>query len=256
MFYEIKKVHFLNSQNTKLTGYIDFPAEGSPEHFAVFAHCFTCSKDLKSIGNINRSLAKAGIAVLRFDFTGIGESEGHFPDTNYSGYIGDLISSADFLQKNYKAPSLLIGHSLGGCIVLETANKLPSVKAVAVIGTPAEPSDLSKRLKKTREKAELEGSAETTIGGLKFKFKKQFFDDIERHQLEPYIKNLKKPLLILQSQADTYTPSENAELIFKEAKHPKSFISLDNIDHLMLKKEDALYVGELIAVWARKYLSK
>lgn len=249
-----KKVQFLNKQNTKLTGYIDFPPDSIPEHYAVFAHCFTCSKDLKSIGNINRSLAKSGIAVLRFDFTGIGESEGYFPDTNYSGYTEDLVASADFLERNYKAPSLLIGHSLGGCIALETAHKIPSVRAVAVIGTPAEPSNLSVKLKKTKEKTELEGTAETEIGGVRFRFKKQFFSDIEMHKLEPFIRNLKNPLLILHSPADSYTPIENADQIFLTAEHPKSFISLDDIDHLMLKKEDANYVGEMIGVWAKRYL--
>lgn len=249
-----KKIHFLNKQHIKLSGYIDFPSDSEPAHYAVFAHCFTCSKDLKSIGNIDRSLTKAGIASLRFDFTGIGESEGYFPDTNYSNYIEDILASADFLEENYKAPSLLIGHSLGGCAAIESANKIPSVKALVTIGTPAEPSSLSVKLRKIKEKAILEGIAETEIGGLKFKFKKQFFDDIEKHKLEPFIRNLGKPLLIMQSTADTYTPVENAALIFQAAKYPKSFISLDDIDHLMLKKEDAYYAGELIAVWAKKYL--
>ncbi len=249
-----EKIKFLNRNGQKLTGYLDFPLNKTPKAYAIFAHCFTCSKDLKAIANINNSLANAGIASLRFDFTGIGESEGNFSDTNYTGYIDDVLSSAEFLNTNYKPPKLLIGHSLGGCIAIESAPKIPSAAAVAIIGTPAEPSNLSEKLKKTKERALSEGTAETEIGGLKFRFKKEFFDDIEKHILKPFIKNLNRPLLILHSPADTYTAIENAGLIFQAAQHPKSFISLDDVDHLMLKKEDALYIGELIAVWVSKYL--
>lgn len=251
---QTEKVNFLNKNGFKLTGYLDFPNDKSPRAFAVFAHCFTCSKDLKAIANIDEIIAEHGIATLRFDFTGIGESEGDFSTSNYSGYIEDIYSSVDFLTENYEPPKLLIGHSLGGCAAIESASNIKSIKAVAVIGTPAEPSNLSVKLKRTKEKALSVGEAETEIGGIKFNFKKQFFDDIEKHKLEPYIRNLRKPLLILHSPADTYTNIENAGLIFKSARHPKSFISLDDIDHLMLKKQDASYAGGLIGAWAQKYL--
>lgn len=251
---ETEKIQFLNRNNLKLSGYLDFPPDKNPKAFAVFAHCFTCSKDLKAIANINESLTLSGIASLRFDFTGIGGSEGNFSDTNYSGYINDILSSFDFLKTNYELPKLLIGHSLGGCIAIESASKIHSVKAVAVIGSPAEPSNLSEKLKRTKIKAERDGIAETEIGGVKYKFKKDFFDDIDNHKLKEYITNLNKPLLIMHSPEDTYTNIENAALIFQAAKHPKSYISLDKIDHLMLNKKDAEYVGKIIAVWTDKYL--
>jgi alpha-beta hydrolase superfamily lysophospholipase len=251
---ETVKVNFLNKNGLKLTGYLDFPNDKNPRAYAVFAHCFTCSKDLKAIANINESLTNSGIASLRFDFTGIGESEGDFSNSNYTGYIEDILSSVDFLNKNYESPELMIGHSLGGCTAIESASEIPSIKAVAVIGSPAEPSNLSEKLKRTKEIAAREGEAQAEIGGVKYLFKKQFFIDIEKHKLEPFIRNLQKPLLIMHSPSDIYTNIENAELIFQAAKYPKSFISLDGIDHLMLKKQDAMYVGGLIAVWAQKYL--
>ena len=254
LFVETAKVQFTNNKGLTLSGYMDMPENGIPIAYAVFAHCFTCSKDLKAIGNIDFSLAKEGIAVLRFDFTGIGESEGEFSDSNYSDYMNDLISSAEFLSSNYKAPKVLIGHSLGGCIAIESAEKIPSVNAVIVIGTPAEPSKLSAKLRRTKEKAESEGIAETEIGGIKYKFKKQFFEDLGNHRLEPYIKNLGKPLMVMHSPVDAYTPFEEGKKIFETAGNPKNFITLDNVDHLMLNKDDALYTGRVIAAWVKKYI--
>jgi pimeloyl-ACP methyl ester carboxylesterase len=250
------KVNFQNKKGQRLYGYIDFPAGSESVSFAVFAHCFTCSKDLKSISYINSSLTGTGIATLRFDFTGIGESEGNFKDSTYSGYIEELIFASEFLSNNYKAPQLLIGHSLGGCVVIEAAHNLPSVKAVVTIGTPAEPVSLSAKLKKTKEGAEKNGIAEAEIGGVKYKFSKKFFDDIEEHKLEPYLRNLNKPLLIMHSPIDDYTPLEDGLSLFKAAKQPKNFISLDKIDHLMLNKNDAMYIGEVIASWAKRYIRK
>jgi alpha/beta superfamily hydrolase len=251
---ETLKIQFTNSKGLTLSGYVDLPEDKKPIAYAVFAHCFTCSKDLKAIGNINSSLAKEGIAVLRFDFTGIGESEGEFSDSNYSDYLSDLFFSTEFLSFHYEAPKILIGHSLGGCIAIESAGKITSVNAVIVIGTPAEPSMLSAKLRITKENAESEGIAETEIGGIKYKFKKQFFEDLETHRLEPYIRNLGKPLMVMHSPIDSYTPFEDGEKIFKTAGYPKNFITLDKVDHLMLNKEDALYTGSVIAAWVKKYI--
>jgi alpha-beta hydrolase superfamily lysophospholipase len=247
-------VYFFNKKRFKLAGTIDKPKSGEIKNFAIFSHCFTCSKELKAIANIDSALCKSGIAVLRFDYTGIGKSEGTFTDSNYSMYLDDLDSAFEFLSNEFKAPSLYIGHSLGGCIAIESACSNKAVKAVAVIGTPAEPSTLAKKLKNTRERAIREGTGTANIGGIDFDFKPEFFEDLEKHNLKSCIENLNKPLLILHSPVDTYASIENASKIFTAAKHPKSFISLDDIDHLMLKKEDAIYAGSLIAAWSSKYL--
>jgi alpha-beta hydrolase superfamily lysophospholipase len=243
------KLSITNKNGLKLAACLDSPEADSPKYYAVFAHCFTCSKDLKSIGSIDEALIKYGIAVLRFDMTGIGESEGNFPDTNFTTQIEDFLSAADFLKTNYKAPQLLIGHSIGGCVAIESALKLPSVKAVATIGTPSEPSHLSIKLRKTKARTLKDGIGETVIGGVKFQFKPQFWQDIESYTLKNDLPELNRPLLILHSPVDTYTPFENASELFKIAKEPKKFISLDDIDHLMLKKSDAFHVGDLIGTW-------
>jgi pimeloyl-ACP methyl ester carboxylesterase len=245
----IKNKHGLN-----LAACLDSPEEGRPRAYAVFAHCFTCSKDLKAIANINEALTKYGIASLRFDMTGIGGSEGDFTDTNFTTQIEDFLSAADYLKNNYKSPQLVIGHSLGGCVALESAIKLPSVNAAAVIATPAEPSNLSIKLKNTKARSIREGIGETDIGGLKFRFKPRFWDDIESYSLKKDLQKLDRPLLILHSPADTYTDIENAGILFRNAKNPKSFISLDDMDHLMLKKADACYVGDLIGTWFKRYI--
>ncbi|MCI0448610.1 MAG: lysophospholipase [Chlorobi bacterium] len=247
------KLSIHNKKDLKLAANLDLP-DGNVKTYAIYAHCFTCSKDLKAIININRSLTKMGIASLRFDMTGIGESEGDFSETNFSTQIEDFHSAADFLSKNYKAAKLLIGHSLGGCVAIYASLKLPYVKAISVISTPSEPSSLSRKLKNTKNRAIQNGFSITEIGGVKFKFKPQFFYDIESYSLKEELKKLKRPFLIMHSPTDTYNDISNAAELFKNAKHPKSFISLDGMDHLMLKKEDAFYVGNLIGIWAEKYL--
>jgi alpha-beta hydrolase superfamily lysophospholipase len=244
----------INRHGLKLAANLDSPSEGKPKAYAVFAHCFTCSKELKSIANINSSLAEFGIATLRFDMTGIGSSEGSFSDTNFTTQIEDLLDAAGYLNENYWAPSLLIGHSLGGAVSLCSLPQIESVKAVVTIASPAEPAYLANKLRNTKNRANLEGLAETEIGGVKFKFKPGFFTDIESYSLKPIQKKIETPYLIMHSPADTYSDLSNAEELFAHANQPKSFISLDDIDHLMLKKEDAVYVGKLIGTWSEKYI--
>jgi putative redox protein len=251
-----EKFFIRNKYGLNLAACVDFPDNKTPQNYAIFSHCFTCTKELKAIININTSLTDEGISVLRFDYSGIGESEGKFEETNYSMYIEDLISVYDFAKKEFGSIELLIGHSLGGCVTLETAGRINSAKAVVTIGTSAEPSALAIKLKKTKEKAISQGTAISNIGGVNFIFKSQFFEDLNKHTLKPFISNLNKPLLILHSPIDTYSSIENASIIFQTARHPKSFISLDNTDHLLLKKKDALYTGKLIASWAERYLSR
>lgn len=250
-----KEVKFKNSRGLFLSGKLDSPANDHIKGYAIFAHCFTCSMELKAIFNIDRALTKHGIAVLRFDMTGIGESEGSFPDSNFTTQIDDVLSAAKYLSEQFEAPKLLIGHSLGGSAILFASEKLKSIKALVTIASPEEPANLSIKLKRTKSRCIKAGIAEAEIGGVKFNFKPQFFADIESYSLSNLQKNIHIPYLVMHSIADTYSDQQNGLLLFERANQPKSFISLDEIDHLMLKKEDAEYVGNLIAVWAGKYLA-
>ena len=248
-----KKVTFKNNQGQTLNARLELPSS-APEACAIFAHCFTCSKDLNAVVNISRALTLSGIALLRFDFTGLGESEGEFSETNFSSNIDDLISASRFLEEHYSAPSLLIGHSLGGAAVLAAASDLPSVKAVTTIGAPADPDHVEHMLRDQLDQIKLEGSAEVNIGGRPFRVKREFLDDIKRRKLDRIIPELKKALLIMHSPQDQIVEIENARMLYEQAHHPKSFISLDGADHLLSKKKDSLYAGKVIASWAERYL--
>lgn len=249
-----RSVHFENRDGQKLTGILAFPPDQHPQHFAIFAHCFTCTKNLTAIVNISRALTLAGIAVLRFDFTGLGESEGEFADTNFSGNVDDLLDAAAYLDETYQAPSLLIGHSLGGSACIFAADELPSVNAVAVIGAPADPAHVKNLLKSGREQIERSGSAVVNIGGRDFKIKKQFLDDLENKPLKKIVRHFKKALMILHSPQDKIVGIDNAEEIYTAAFHPKSYVSLDGADHLLSNKDDSRYAGEIIAVWVSRYI--
>jgi len=251
----IEKIYFQNQDGAMLAAQLDLPNNGKPEAYALFAHCFTCSKNLKAISYISRSLVAEGIAVLRFDFTGLGESEGDFSDTNFSSNKDDLISAAEFLGKEYEPPKILIGHSLGGAAVLLAAERIPSTKAVAVINAPSEPTHLIIHLESKREEIEEKGEAEISIAGRTFKIKKQLLEDLEQNHMEGKIRNLRKPLLILHSPTDNVVGIDNATRIFINAKHPKSFVSLDKADHLLSDQSDSLYAGSLIATWVKKYVA-
>ena len=251
----LKKRYFKGSGGNQLSALLDLPADGRPEAFALFAHCFTCTKNLKSINHISRALTRERVAVLRFDFTGLGESEGDFADTNFSTNIADLVAAADFLESEYEAPKILVGHSLGGAAVLQAAGKIRSSKAVAVIGAPADPAHVMRHFKEHQETIALDGEAEVAIEGRSFRIKKQFLDDLGAVQMEKAVRNLKKALLIFHSPVDNTVGIDNAAKIFQYARHPKSFISLDQADHLLMNANDARYVGAMIASWVRKYLS-
>ena len=238
-----------------MSALLDLPADGRPEAFALFAHCFTCTKNLKSINYISRALTRERVAVLRFDFTGLGESEGDFADTNFSTNISDLVAAAAFLESEYEAPKILIGHSLGGAAVLQAAGQIPSSKAVAVIGAPADPAHVMRHFAEHQETIALDGEAEIAIEGRPFRIKKQFLDDLGAVQMEKAVRNLRKALLVFHSPVDNTVSIDNAAKIFQYARHPKSFISLDQADHLLMNAEDARYVGAMIASWVRKYLT-
>jgi alpha-beta hydrolase superfamily lysophospholipase len=250
------KLKIPNGRGELLSAVMDEPAESEPIAYAIFAHCFTCSKELKAIVNINCALTEHDIAVLRFDMTGIGESEGNFTDTNFTTQLADFDAVSKYVSVNYEPPSLAIGHSLGGCVAVYSAIKNRAIKGAVIIGSPSEPSNLSIKLRRTKQQCKSEGTAVRDIGGVKYKFSSQFFDDIETYHMQRDIPKLHKPLLILHSPLDTYSSIDNAETTFRNANQPKSLISLDDIDHLMLKKHDANYVGQLIGTWFEKYCSK
>ena len=250
----LQKITFQNNEGETLSGRLEMPADRHPHNFAIFAHCFTCTKNLLAVKNISRALTANGFAVLRFDFTGLGESEGDFEDTNFSGNVSDLIAASRFLETNYKAPTLLIGHSLGGAAALFAAAEIASIKAVATIGAPSSPVHVKHLFKSTLHEINESGKALVNLSGRDFTIKKQFLDDLENKSLATVVENLRKPILILHSPQDDTVGIKNAEAIYKAARHPKSFISLDGADHLLMRKEDSIYAGQLIAGWSQRYI--
>jgi uncharacterized OsmC-like protein/alpha/beta superfamily hydrolase len=249
-------VRFPNAAGQQLAGRLEMPAHGKPRAFALYAHCFTCGKDVRAAFDISRALAMQDIATLRFDFTGIGESEGVFADTTFSTNISDLLCAAEFMAKEYSAPQILVGHSLGGTAVLEAANKIKSCVAVATVAAPASPEHVARLLGSARNVLEQQGEADVMLAGRKFHFKKAFLDDLPKHQCREYVRSLRKPLLIFHSPVDKTVDISNAAEIFGAALHPKSFIALNNADHLLSNQADSEYVGLIIAAWASKYLGE
>ena len=251
----IHKVSFTNKDQEQLAGRLELPVNQKPHNFAIFAHCFTCTKNLTAVKNVSRELTAAGFGVLRFDFTGLGESEGDFENTNFSGNVDDLVEAANFLTKNYNAPTIIIGHSLGGAAAIFAADIIPSIKAVAVINSPSDPSHVRNLLQDSTHEITKNGKAKVNLGGIDFTIKKQFLDDLENKSLLKIVGNFKKALLIMHSPTDRIVGIKNAEDLYKAAHHPKSFVSLDGVDHLLSKKEDSSYVGQVIAGWATRYIS-
>ena len=252
---QFQKLYFKNPDGKRLAARLDLPLDEKPTAFAIFAHCFTCTKNLNAVVNINRALSMNGIAVLRFDFTGIGESEGDFSETNFSTNVADLISAADFLKEAYEAPRLLIGHSLGGAAVIQAAEKIPSAEAVSTIAAPAQLDGLFPFIDGPwLEKLEKDGETAINISGRDFKIRKQFIEDLKQNCMDEAIRNLRRPLLIFHSPLDRIVSIDNAAKIFTAARHPKSFISLDKADHLLSNREDSLYVGSVLGAWVSKYL--
>ena len=246
------KVEF-ESNGIKLAGLLESSDSDAVRAYALFAHCFTCSKDIAAASRISRALVALGYAVLRFDFTGLGNSDGDFSNTNFSSNVEDLVAAADFLRSEFQAPQLLIGHSLGGAAVLKAAQSIDEVIAIATIGAPFDAQHVSKQLGSDLEKISKDGEAEVDLAGRKFKIKKQFVDDI-RSQNNDHIAKLRRALLILHSPVDATVNIAEAEKLYVEAKHPKSFISLDKADHLLSRREDSEYVAACISAWASRFL--
>lgn len=248
-----EKASFDGAAGAKLAGALELP-RGRPVAYALFAHCFSCSKDIRAAREIARSLRAAGFAVLRFDFTGLGASEGEFGDTNFSSNVGDLLSAADYLRREFEAPSILIGHSLGGAAAIVAARLIPEIRGVAVIGAPAEAAHVAHQFEDRRGEIETRGEADVTLAGRPFVIKKQFIDDIARADVLDAASRLGRPFLILHAPRDQTVGIENAGRLFQAAKHPKSFVSLDDADHLLSNPADARYAAGVIAAWAARYV--
>lgn len=244
---------FEGANGHQLAARLDRPA-GRMRATALFAHCFTCTKDFNAAVRIARGLAQRGFGVMRFDFAGLGSSEGDFADTNFSSNVEDLTRAAAWLRENHQAPSLLIGHSLGGAATIAAAEHISEAVGVVTINAPADPSHLGEVLSAARDQAVAEGEATVRIGGRPFRLRKQFFDDIAEQPQARRVAGLRKALLILHSVADETVSIDNAAKLFQQAKHPKSFVSLDRADHIISRVEDAEYVAEVIAAWASRYL--
>ena len=249
-----RRVSFEGGGGETLAAVLESPAEGKPRGYALFAHCFTCTKDIFSARYVTAGLTARGFAVLRFDFTGQGASEGDFANTNFSSNVQDLLRAADFMRGEGIAPALLVGHSLGGAAVLAAAADVKEARVVATIGAPAEPAHVRHLLTGAVGEIEAKGEAEVLISGRPFMIKKQFLDDIEGNRLAGKIGNLNKSLLIFHSPLDKTVGIDNAAKIYAAAKHPKSFISLDGADHLLSDKRDAGYVSDILASWAERHL--
>lgn len=250
----LQKVEFNNKEGQTLVGRLELPADQHPHNFALFAHCFTCNKNLAAVKNIGRALTANGFGVLRFDFTGLGESEGDFEDTNFSGNVEDLVAAAEYLKKYHLAPTLIIGHSLGGAAVIFAAGDIESIRAVATIGAPSNPVHVKHLFKSSLDEIASSGIAKVNLSGRDFTIKKQFLDDLESKSLPETAKQLRKPLLIMHSPQDGTVGIKNAEEIYVAAHHPKSFVSLDGADHLLMNKRDSIYVGEVVSGWAKRYV--
>jgi uncharacterized OsmC-like protein/pimeloyl-ACP methyl ester carboxylesterase len=248
-----EKLEIVNKKGLKLQAHLELPANQKPNHYVIFAHCFTCTSSLSAVKNISRALTNHGFGVVRFDFTGLGRSEGEFADSHFSANVQDLIYVSDFMKANFEAPSMLVGHSLGGAAVLTAASKLDNIKAIATIGAPSTASHVKHLFSHGLEEIKEKGEVEVNIGGRPFKIDKDFVEDFDKTDLHSIVKNLKKPLLILHSPIDTIVGIENAEKLYHNAHHPKSFITLDKADHLLSNPSDSNYVGNIIGTWVQRY---
>ncbi len=249
----IERFQFTGSEGQHLAATLDLP-EREPVAYALFAHCFTCGKDVLAARRIAVALAAKGIAVLRFDFTGLGSSEGDFANSTFSSNVADLVLAANHLRQTRKAPAILIGHSLGGAAILAAAAQIPDAKAVVTIAAPSDPAHVTGLFADRVDDIRNHGEVEVSLAGRPFHIKREFLDDIAEHNLMMQVKDLHKALLVMHAPADDTVSVDNATRIFVAAKHPKSFVSLADADHLLTRKADGIYVADVIAAWAMRYL--
>ncbi|NKB46647.1 MAG: alpha/beta fold hydrolase [Legionellales bacterium] len=250
-----QKVTFTGALREPLSARIDWPVGGAPKAFALFAHCFSCGIDLSTVSRISRALSEENIALFRFDFTGIGSSGGDFANTNFSSNVQDLIAASQFMSQQFTPPQILLGHSLGGAAVLSAAEHIPSANAIATIGAPFAVNHVEHLFAHALEDIRQQGQAKVQIADRTFTIKKQFLDDLEQQTIVDKIGRLKRALLVMHSPVDEVVSIDNARRIYEAAKHPKSFISLDDADHLLLKSpKDSAYVARVLAAWSSRYI--
>ena len=249
----IERVTFVGGGGHELAARLDLPA-GPPKAFAVFAHCFTCSKDLKAASRIAATLTDQGFALLRFDFTGLGSSGGEFANTNFSSNLDDLVAAAAWLEREHRSPQLLVGHSLGGTAVVAAAAQIPSVRAIATIGAPCDPEHVTKLFQGALDQIAVEGEAEVVLDGRPFQVRQQLIDDLRAGSILDAAAAFTGASLILHSPIDNNVGVEHAAHLFRAARHPKSFVSLDGADHLLSSVADAEYAASIIGTWAQRYL--
>ena len=249
-----EKLTFEGAGGSRLVARLSRPDDGEVAAYALFAHCFTCSKDLRAVVNLSRALTQAGIGVLRFDFTGLGESEGDFADTSFSSNVGDLVAAAEFMSRRFAPPAVLVGHSLGGAAVLQAAGRLEGVEAVATIGAPFRPEHVTHLFAESLDEIEARGEAQVLLAGRRFTVSREFVRDLEAQSMAGAIADLRRPLLLFHSPVDDTVGIENAAEIYTAARHPKSFVSLDDADHLLSDERDSRYVGTVLAAWASRYV--
>ncbi len=247
---------FPGASGATLAARLDLPADARPVAWALFAHCFTCSKDLKAAVRIARELNRHGLAVLRFDFTGLGESGGAFGDTTFSSNVDDLLAACRFLSDTHTAPALLVGHSLGGAAVLQAARQLPTVRAVATIGAPYDPAHVKHLFAEATDAIRARGDAVVRIAGREFTITRRFLEDLDATRVDEVVRHLGRALLIMHSPTDQVVGIDNAARLYLAARHPKSFISLDTADHLLTDPNDARYAATVLGAWASRYVGQ
>ena len=250
----LTELQIKNRNGVTLSAAIEFPTDQKASHIAIFSHCFTCNSNLNAVRNINRALNQNGFAVVRFDFTGLGKSGGDFKNSHFEANVEDLIDVHAYITEQYFAPEFIIGHSLGGSAAIVAASKIPELKAVCTIGSPADIEHTTKHFNNQIAELTETGQTKVEIGGRKFTVNQNFVDGFKKHNLPQIIKSLHKPILIFHSPVDEIVSVKNAQEIYENASHPKSYVSLDDADHLLTKREDSIYVGNVISAWVRKYL--
>ena len=249
-----ERVEFTSSTGGRLSAQVERPSSGTPRGWALFAHCFSCSNNVRAAEQVTRALTKLGFGVLRFDFTGLEENESDFADTNFPSGVDDILAATRYMEAALEAPSLLVGHSLGGAAVLQAASALDSVRAVATIGAPADPKHVLEHVVSSREAVEAVGEATVEIGGRPFRVTKQFLNDLKATRMDSTMASLERALLIFHSPIDEVVGIDNATHLYQVARHPKSFVSLDTADHLLSDPKDSRYVAGLLSAWADRYL--